>query len=397
MKDKPLPHRPQTIVNSLARGALAALASLVTLSAASAWAAEEAKTPPKPGTIPMQDIGASSGQDGCLFCHKYPGLGRYERDKKTGLVTKRIFYVNDDMHKASYHGAFNCSDCHEDVTAIPHDNAKKVDCAKTCHVNDPSTGNKFSHKKIVEDLKQSAHGIEGSQSEDKADLPACRDCHTNKPYQWEAQEHTPSMTFVKVCQQCHEKKAWVERFFKHINYRTTQRRPSKDVVKLCSKCHANPDMMARHKLDVVIGFQDTFHGKAILYGDEEVANCLSCHAPYGLDFSPHRIQSKRVKTSPVNPDNKQITCAQAGCHPLATKEFATSSKAHPSQVKESQLMAMETAPAVDALREEIFHAKVLNWVNLFYQVLIAAVVLGLGGHRLLDLWAAYRDRNKGGH
>jgi len=30
-------------------------------------------------------------------------------------------------------------------------------------------------------------------------------------------------------------------------------------------------------------------------------------------------------------------------------------------------------------------------------VLIAAVVLGLGGHRLLDLWAAYRDRNKGGH
>lgn len=375
-------------------GVLAASAGLFALPALGAVGSPAAaKGSPN---IPIEEIGATTAQDGCLFCHKYPGLGRYEKDARN-LVVKRVFYVNDEMHKASYHGRLNCSDCHEDVTAIPHDNAKKVDCGKTCHVMDPSTGQKFSHKNIVEDLAKSVHGAEGSRSENKDDLPHCRDCHTNKPYQIDPQAQARSMGFVKVCQQCHEEKAWVERFYRHVNYRTLHRRTSKEVVKLCSKCHANPDMMSRHKLDVVVGFQDTYHGKAILYGDEEVANCLSCHAPYALNLSPHRILSHRSDKSPVNPDNKQLTCAQAGCHPLASKEFATGSKAHPSQVKAASLTTIDSTAATDALREEAFQAKVLGWINLFYQILIAAVVVGLGGHRLLDIYAAYRDRKKGGH
>lgn len=372
-------------------GVLAAAASLFALPALGAPAASKSSP-----SIPVEEIGATTAQDGCLFCHKYPGLGRYEKDSRH-LVVKRVFYVNDEMHKASYHGRLNCSDCHEDVTTIPHDNAKKVDCGKTCHVMDPSTGQKFSHKKIVEDLNQSAHGAAGSRSENKSDLPACRDCHTNKPYQNDPEVLAKSMGFVKVCQQCHEEKAWVERFYRHVSYRTVHRRSSKEVVKLCSRCHANPDMMGRHKLDVVVGFQDTYHGKAILYGDEEVANCLSCHAPYELNLSPHSILSRKNDKSPVHQDNMQMTCAQSGCHPLASKEFATGSKAHPSQIKAAKLTTIDTEAATDALREEAFQAKVLDWINLFYKVLIAAVVLGLGGHRLLDIYAAYRDRKKGGH
>lgn len=343
----------------------------------------------------------AKGQDGCFLCHKYSGLGRYEKDAKNRIV-KRIFYVNEDMHRASYHGRLNCSDCHEGVDKIPHTDAKKVDCGKTCHLTDPSTGKRFSHKDIVKDLEKSAHGAKGSASgEEQSDLPACRDCHTNKPYLLGVQQQMKSKAFTEICHQCHEESAWIQRFLSHINYRLSMRRPSSEVVRLCSKCHANPDMMARHKLDVVVGFLDTFHGKAIQFGDEEVANCLNCHAPYALGFSPHRITSRKKDNSPVNAANKRETCAQANCHAAATQEFATGSKAHPSLVK-STLLVKEgdsggTATTKLVQVDEALQAKILHWIRLFYQILIAAVVLGLGGHRLLDLYAMYRDTKRGGH
>jgi len=339
---------------------------------------------------------ASEGQDTCLMCHKYPGLGRYEVDANKRVV-KRVFYVNEDLHKASYHGKLNCSDCHEGVDKIPHTDAKKVDCGKSCHVIEPSTGKVFSHKAIVEDLKKSTHGVEGSRAKNKDDLPACRDCHANKPYQLGFQGQTKSMAFLQVCHQCHEEQAWAERFFRHVNYRASIRRPSAEVVKLCSKCHANPGVMARHKLDVIAGFQDTYHAKAIQYGDVEVANCLNCHAPYALGFSPHRITSKRNKNSPTNADNKRATCSQSGCHIEATKAFATGSKVHISPVKAASLMEEAEESADVARNREVFQARILHWIKLFYQILIAAVIGGLGGHRLLDLYATHRDSKKGGH
>lgn len=342
-------------------------------------------------------VDVPKGQDGCLLCHKYPGLGRYEKDEKNRIV-KRIFYVNEDMHKASYHGSFNCSDCHEGVDKIPHTGAKKVDCGKTCHLNEPSTGKKFSHKSIVDDLENSAHGAKGFSGEGQNDLPACRDCHTNKPYLFSVQQQMKSKAFTEICHQCHEEKAWAKRFMSHINYRLSMRRSSSEVVRLCSKCHANLDMMNKHKLDVVVGFLDTYHGKAIQYGDEEVANCLNCHAPYALGFSPHRITSRKKNNSPVNAANKLETCAQANCHAGATQQFATGSKAHPSFVK-ATFMAKEDTSADSRVTQldEGLQAKILHLIKLFYKILIAAVVLGLGGHRLLDLYAMYRDNKKGGH
>ena len=352
------------------------------------------------GGLPLvafaQEAVPTAAQDTCLMCHKYAGLGRYET-LADGRKVKRVFYVSGELHSASYHARLNCSDCHEGVDKIPHTGAAKVDCAKLCHVVDPSTGRRFTHSHIVEDLRKSAHGFEGSRSADKRDLPTCRDCHSNKPYQLPSRQQVRSLAFIKVCLQCHEEKTWVERFYRHVSYRVSQRRPSREVVALCSKCHANPDMMKRHELDVVIGFQDTYHGKAIVFGDEEVANCLNCHATYALGFSPHRITSGQNPKSPVHPDNKLATCAQAGCHNDATQAFATGSKMHPSLLKVAQLTSAPAGPVDPARREEIFQAQVIEWIKLFYQVLIAVVIGGLGGHRLLDIYAAWRDRKKGAH
>lgn len=349
----------------------------------------------------MPTAAMATDDENCLMCHKYPGLGRYEKDKSKMKAVKRVFYVNEELFSGSYHGKLRCKSCHEGVEEIPHTGVKRVDCASNCHLKDPSTGRDFSHKAIVQDLRESAHGEEGSRSEHKEDLPTCKDCHNNKNYQNVVKEQVESLKFLKVCLECHESEAWAERFYEHMFYRASTRRSSKQVVALCSKCHADQEKMERHELDVVVGFKDTFHGKAILYGDEDVANCLSCHAPYEMGFSPHRIKSRKTAGSPVHPDMKLETCAQAGCHAGAAAAFADKGKAHPSNIK---LTTVGDEGEALSQAEQEFQAWVIEMIKLFYKVLIIAVVGGLGAHRLLDLYAtrrehklAHRASKLGGH
>ena len=341
-----------------------------------------------PGTVYATD------DENCLMCHKYAGLGRFGKDENQN-AKKRVFYVNEEQYKASYHGKLRCKSCHEGVEEIPHTDAEAVNCAKDCHLKDPSTGRDFSHKAIKQDLDFSAHGIKGSRTDEHmGDLPVCKDCHSNKAYQIGVGDQIESMKFIKVCLECHESKEWVDRFYRHIFYNASTRRPSKEVVALCTKCHADQAMMERHELDVVVGFKDTFHGKAIVYGNEDVANCLNCHAPYELGFSPHRVKSRRDDDSPVSPDHKLETCAMQGCHAGAKEEFASVGKVHASQ-ESARRQALEGEEVSQS--ELAFQAWVLDLINLVYKVLIVGVVGGLGIHRLLDLYASRREKKMGGH
>lgn len=330
--------------------------------------------------------GAREADKSCLMCHKYPGLGRVDQ----GI--ERAFYVNEDLYQASYHGQISCHNCHLGVDRIPHTDAKKVDCASDCHLNDPSTGRPFSHKHIVQDLAASAHGRELFDPEKQQDLPNCKDCHSNKTYHNQVKGLVGPMDFKGVCLECHGEEGFVERFYEHVIYRSNKRRSSQEVVALCSRCHADAQIMDRHDVDVVVGFQDTFHAKAIAYGDEAVANCLSCHAPYQLGFSPHRILSRHQGDSPVHRDNKLQTCSQSGCHSEANERFASGGRIHPSDIRKQSLVVagpLQTTP--EGSPEAAFQATVLTWIEWFYKILIAGVVGGLGMHRLLDMYATRRE------
>lgn len=354
------------------------------------------------GLLLLPSISLATDEENCLMCHKYPGLGRYAKDEKTKRAVKRVFYVNEDLFRASYHGKLRCKSCHQGVEEIPHTDAKRVDCATECHLKDPSTGRDFSHRPIVDDLAESVHGAKGSDTEYPEDLPTCKNCHSNKPYQNSMDEQLKSMRFLKVCLECHESRDWADRFYRHMLYRASTRRPSKQIIALCSKCHADPEKMQRHGLDVVVGFKDTFHGKAIIYGAEDVANCLNCHAPYDMGFSPHRIKSRHDEASPVNPQHKLETCEQVGCHTGAREAFADMGKVHPSSIRATLFASKGTAEGEEAVVDEVelaaeFQALVLYWINMFYKVLIIAVVGGLGMHRILDLFATRRESKQGRH
>ena len=151
-------------------------------------------------------------------------------------------------------------------------------------------------------------------------------------------------------------------------------------------------------LDVVIGFSSTFHAKAISYGNTEVPNCLNCHAPYELGFSPHRITSRKNANSPTHPDNKHTTCSQSGCHINANKAFASVGYVHPSpqRIKTIKISAPQD---VDARSQEQirFQNTVIELVQLFYMILITLVIGGLALHRLIELYASIRARKLGEH
>lgn len=334
----------------------------------------------------------ASDDENCLMCHKMPGLGRYAKGENQNAI-KRILYVNEELFKASYHGRLQCKSCHQGVEEIPHTDAEKVDCASDCHIQDPSSNSEFSHRAIVHDLSMSAHGAKQVKNGQVEDLPDCKYCHSNKPYQRSDADHQESMKFLNICLQCHESKEWAERFFRHINYRASTRRSSKQVVELCGQCHADRVMMENHDLDVVVGFNDTFHGKAIRYGNAEVANCLNCHAPYQSGFSPHSILSQQQSTSPVSSKNKIETCRQSGCHTEAKEEFATSGKIHPSSFTTVQMMSRNTLNRPGgADPDSEFQEWVLHMISLFYKTLIIVVVGGLALHQILDVLAIRRER-----
>ncbi len=334
----------------------------------------------------------------CMMCHKFPGIGRYNKTEDDPNNTDRlIFHINDELFETSYHGKIRCKSCHTGVDKIPHTDAPKVDCATDCHLRDPSVNKAFSHKKIVQDFDNSAHGLAGSRSKDKSGLPVCKSCHNNKTYHVEVKEQVGTEDFLKVCNECHQSKEWTARFFEHMFYRSHKRRPSRVVVALCSSCHADKKLMDKHGLDVVIGFNETFHAKAISYGNEKVANCLNCHAPYRMGFSPHRITSRKDESSPVHRDRKIETCRQAGCHAKALKKFAAGGRVHPSpgavQVV-GRSVATEEKDTARLLADTLFERKVIGWIELFYKILIACVIGGFIIHRTLEIHADRRERKK---
>ena len=88
-----------------------AFAFAIVVVSSPGFAAPNQAAPASAGHVPVP-----AGQDGCLLCHKFPGLGRYAKDAQNRIV-KRIFYVNEDIHKSSYHGRFNCIRTHQKSSA----------------------------------------------------------------------------------------------------------------------------------------------------------------------------------------------------------------------------------------------------------------------------------------
>ena len=273
----------------------------------------------------MPDSSYGADITNCLLCHKYPGLSRVDENGNL-----RLLYINEDIFNSSFHSRVKCDGCHTDIKKIPHDTAKKVDCLVECHIIEPSSEQKFSHKDVETFLSKSVHAKldnEGKEKKYPEDLPFCKDCHDNPLYR-------PLSFFKKVrpgiseaalgrCRVCHKKEDFIYRFYSHVTSRLHRTRNPLNIAEVCARCHDNPEIIARHNLSTkaVFSYGETFHGKAARFLDETIPDCLDCHVNEGE--SVHQMLSHEDTRSFTYEVNKVKICTKLECHPSASPKLAS--------------------------------------------------------------------------
>ncbi|OQX18413.1 MAG: hypothetical protein BWK76_07625 [Desulfobulbaceae bacterium A2] len=273
-------------------------------------------------SIPSNLFGADVGN--CLLCHKYPGLSRVGENGEM-----RLLYVNEQIHNKGVHGRVKCEGCHTDITKIPHDPVKPVDCLVLCHIVEPTSEQKFTHKGVETSLEDSVHSKKDKGGKEKPfseDMPTCKDCHDDPMFR--------PLAFVKKvrtgiaedalgrCRVCHAKEEFIDKFYNHITTRMHKSRSPLNIAESCARCHDDPNLVARHKLATTAAnsYGQTFHGKAANLLDETVPDCLDCHVPKGK--SVHQMYKSSDPRASTHIDNRGKICNSVDCHPGASTKFA---------------------------------------------------------------------------
>ena len=365
-----------------------------------------------PGISAFSQSDTLADTENCLLCHRYPNMGRYDEFGK-----KRVYYLNAEKYALSVHGKLMCKNCHIGLDTIPHTEVKKVDCATKCHIKEPSTNLEFSHANMIKKYEASVHGrgTPDNLKPSPEDLPTCKYCHDNRMHnpfdgQWGLSRALFTETLAR-CKGCHTKDRWAQNFYTHITHRMRKRRPPAEIIKLCTSCHEDRDKMARHGLESIETFKDTFHWIEIKYGVKNAPDCISCHVPLG--YATHDIRPRSDPISPINDSNRIQTCSNQGgvqaCHPGAKAKFATG-RVHAYGTKAQMLagrpvdefenlsrdLILERAE-LDISEDEIFHFRVLQFIKLMYKILIGATIMFMALHQWLDFLSAKRKRKKPHH
>jgi hypothetical protein len=331
--------------------------------------------------------------ENCLMCHRYPALGKFDKVGK-----KRIFYVNGNRYWASVHGKLKCTGCHIGLDKIPHADVNRVDCSTECHIEASSGRRNFSHSDVVGKYEASVHG-RGTEKPEQfpEDLPTCTYCHTNRDYKLTEKIMGRSS-------------ALSDKEMTALRHPTSNLRSQEMVVKLCASCHEDREKMARHGLESIKTYKDTFHWSLLKYGVADAPDCISCHVPMG--YSAHTIRPGEDSISPIHTANRVKTCSNSGgiqiCHPNATEGFATG-RVHTYGIK-AQIVSgeggfkvegggkslMETQARADITEAEVRHYRIIRPLKLIYKYLIGCVIGFMSLHQLLDYIRA-RKKHKISH
>jgi len=182
------------------------------------------------------------------------------------LSTDECLACHDTVHaekfKASVHAPLECTGCHADVTAVPHEPAPaKVDCA-SCHTEVAEAWNHSLHAKAA------ASG--------RGNGPQCKDCHG-------APHEIQPMQRAKIPQ-------------------------------ICSSCHGQKFVMQKAGLSTqpAISYQESVHGKAVSKGSTRAAVCTDCH-------DSHNVRPANDPLSGIFKFNVGRTCGK--CHAAIAGQY----------------------------------------------------------------------------
>ncbi len=346
-----------------------------------------------------------SDPDGCLSCHALEGL---EYVDKKGVL--RNSTIDKKHYYSSLHGSVPCKDCHRKIQDFPHkvENGE-VDCAESCHLEEPSEGEAYTHKKITEVFKKSIHGDGWSkgftggnrlQESEKQQNPSCRLCHHNSLYidPEKLSEFKSVFSHTETeCGSCHQGKTWLNRFGGHIMRRFLSGRQKKeDENNMCNNCHADQKRMKQvdikdretgetHKPDskfilASASYSMSLHGRLLATGNEAGVSCVDCHTS---GKEKHAIQGHKDVSASTHPDRLNKTCSASGCHQFSKNKFN-------NNFTNTDMHDLDFIPVY----EEIIAADILNLNTGWKQILAFLIPIILILFSGSFLWILFGRKDK---
>lgn len=325
----------------------------------------------------------------CLACHAN------DRAPLTHLFpTGEIWslYVDEAVYRTSRHGQLACTACHDDIQGPSHPVPVNIPGARAYQLEHYPTCRKC-HDHVYQESLDSVHARELAAGNWQY-APVCTDCHdphaTSNP-------HQPRTTIPFTCSKCHSAiyneylgsvhgKALVDEnnidvptcvdchgVHRQEDPRTTAFRLSSP--QLCAACHADSAKMGKYNLSTAVfdTYVADFHGTTVTLFERtapDVATnkpvCYDCHGV-------HNMKSAKDPDSQVVHANLLRTCQK--CHPDATESFPASWLSHYEP---------------DARKYPLVY-----FVNLFYQILIPAVLGFMGLYVVIDFGSRLTRRSGG--
>ncbi len=320
---------------------------------------------------------ASAAQDDnavCLGCHTTPGLNVVLPSGEPLPLT-----MDPAVFSASVHGGLKCTECHTTIQGYPHPKIIAADRrafqmdryqqCRTCHPDQYKASLDSNHARELAAGNRNAaictdchgsHDISIPNQPRQKISTTCGKCHSTINQAYSQSVHGAALLEtsnpdVPVCTDCHGAHSQADP--------TTQAFRLKSP-NICAKCHGDAAMMRKYNIstEVFDTYVADFHGTTVTlfekqHPDQQTnkAVCTDCHGV-------HNIQSVSAANSAVVKENLLTTCRR--CHPDATANFPDSWVGH-------------FAPTRDRF-------PLVYYVNLFYQILIPAVIGGMALFVLVD-------------
>jgi len=271
----------------------------------------------------------------CLGCHGNEGFTMPGPDGKP-----RDLHIIQDKFGNSVHGKRLCTECHKDITEIPHKPGvtHKVSCV-TCHEElwakaqkEGTTGTPQNARlgvvvKQIDRFMKSIHARpnKDDQSRTNATCYNCHDPHYVYPTGSEQRQEW-RLTIPNVCGKCHTRER--EQYATSVHGKLVLEDKAPNVA-VCSDCHTTHDIEDPAKSSTRLAitkncgncheeslrtYTETYHGQVNKLGYAYTAKCFDCHGS-------HTIQRVDDPKSTVFPANRLKTCQQ--CHKDATPGFVT--------------------------------------------------------------------------
>jgi thiosulfate reductase cytochrome b subunit len=241
--------------------------------------------------------------------------------------------IHGQWHAKGDEVAATCKDCHGNHAILASSDRESrtnqfnlhKTCAE-CHESQVVLDSRPIHyDEAVADFVDSIHG-KALLVDGLAVAPTCNDCHGVHDIlpKEDLDSRISRETVPQTCGECHVLVEEVYNASVHgqiVNSHDT----SAPVCTTCHRSHVvDPPYSAEFRLqadrmcgecheDQLKGYRDTFHGKAIALGRQDVAACYDCHGH-------HDIAEIDSPLSSISSERRVETCAK--CHPAANENFA---------------------------------------------------------------------------